>query len=92
MSELIEDDLITREEVATMFEALPKAKGRGSSSSAPAVDTKGFVEFARKVLTDLLLLLVVHPPFMPAVVCSSLEKIRTPPKAALVLSYLQLKA
>lgn len=49
MSELVEDGLITREEVSTMFQALPKAKGRGSSSSSPAIDAKGFSEFARKV-------------------------------------------
>lgn len=47
--ELLEDDLMNREEVGSMFEALPKAKGRGSSTSAPAIDVKGFVEFARKV-------------------------------------------
>lgn len=49
VSELLEDDLMTREEVGTMFQALPKAKGRGSSSSAPAIDAKGFLEFSRKV-------------------------------------------
>eukprot|EP00752_Nemacystus_decipiens_P009010 g8043.t1 len=49
VSELLEDDLITREEVSTMFQALPKAKGRGSSSSSPAIDVKGFVEFSRKL-------------------------------------------
>ncbi|CAM9265325.1 unnamed protein product [Scytosiphon promiscuus] len=49
VSELLEDDLITREEVGAMFQALPKAKGRGSSSSSPAIDVKGFVEFARKL-------------------------------------------
>lgn len=50
MSELLDDDLMTREEVKSMFQALPKAKGRGSSSSSPAIDAKGFVEFARKVI------------------------------------------
>lgn len=49
VAELLEDDLMSREEVGSMFEALPKAKGRGSSTSAPAIDVKGFVEFARKV-------------------------------------------
>lgn len=49
VSELLEDDLITRDEVGSMFQALPKAKGRGSSSSSPAIDVKGFAEFARKV-------------------------------------------
>ena len=52
VSELLEDDLMTREEVGTMFQALPKAKGRGSSSSAPAIDAKGFLEFSRKVRLD----------------------------------------
>ncbi|CAM9119069.1 unnamed protein product [Ectocarpus fasciculatus] len=49
VAELLEDDLMSREEVGSMFEALPKAKGRGSSTSAPAIDVKGFVEFARKL-------------------------------------------
>lgn len=85
MSELIDDELITREEVATMFEALPKAKGRGSSSSAPAIDTKGFVEFTRKVLPELSL--VVRPPLTPAVIYSSVEKTRPPPTIELVLTH-----
>lgn len=49
MSELLEDNLMTREEVSIMFQALPKARGRGSSSYSPAIDIKGFLEFARKV-------------------------------------------
>lgn len=49
VAELLEDDLMSREEVGSVFEALPKAKGRGSSTSSPAIDVKGFVEFARKV-------------------------------------------
>ncbi|CAN0290334.1 unnamed protein product, partial [Ectocarpus sp. 12 AP-2014] len=49
VAELLEDDLMSREEVGSLFEALPKAKGRGSSTSSPAIDVKGFVEFARKL-------------------------------------------
>ncbi|CBJ30044.1 expressed unknown protein [Ectocarpus siliculosus] len=49
VAELLEDDLMSREEVGSMFESLPKTKGRGSSTSSPAIDVKGFVEFARKL-------------------------------------------
>lgn len=58
ISELLGDDLITRDEVDAMFQALPKAKGRGSSSSSPAIDVKGFLEFARKVRAKSLCCLV----------------------------------
>lgn len=43
VSQLIEDDLLSKEEVVEMFRDLPNA-GEGAS-----IDLKGFVEFATKV-------------------------------------------
>lgn len=43
MSELLEDELLTNQELDSLFEGLPKA-GDGSS-----IDLAGFVEFSRKV-------------------------------------------
>lgn len=43
VSQLVEDDLLSKEEVAAIFRDLPKAGGRAS------IDLKGFVAFASKV-------------------------------------------
>ena len=48
MSELLEDGLLTLEEVDEMFQALPKA-GDGAS-----IDLNGFAEFTTKVALLLL--------------------------------------
>lgn len=70
ISELLDDDLLTLEEVDAMFQSLPKAKGRGSSSSSPAVDAKGFLEFARKVIFFFIII-------TPCVLCTAVSYIRS---------------